>query len=73
MSTETSAFISEKIKVARNEKRNKLHVFSYFKNIANFEAFWWDKNFSKNLLFLGSVRKSKSLKKKLIKSSFFTG
>ena len=28
--------------------------FSYYKNIANFEAFWQDKNFSKNLLFLGS-------------------
>ena len=47
-------FISEKDKVARNEKRKKLHGFSYYKNIANFEAFWRDKNFSKNLLFLGS-------------------
>ena len=36
----------------KNEK--KLHGFSYYKNIANFEAFWRDKNFSKNLLFLGS-------------------
>ena len=31
----------------RNEK--KIPGFSYYKNIANFEAFWWDKNFSKNL------------------------
>ena len=30
---------SEKDKVARNEKRKKLHGFSYYKNIANFEAF----------------------------------
>ena len=43
-----------KMNVARNEKRKKLHGFSYYKNIANFEAFWRDKNFSKNLLFLGS-------------------
>ena len=48
------AFISEKDKVARNEKRKKLRGFSYYKNMANFEAFWQDKNFSKNLLFLGS-------------------
>ena len=47
------AFISEKNKVARNEKRKKLQGFSYYKNIANFEAFWRDKNFSKNLLYLG--------------------
>ena len=46
------AFIKEKYRVARNEKRKKLHGFSYDKNIANFEAFHWDKNFSKNLLFL---------------------
>ena len=37
----------------KNEK--KLCRFSYYRNIANFEAFWRDKNFSKNLLFLGSV------------------
>ena len=37
----------------KNEK--KLHRFSYYKNIANFEAFWRDRNFSKNLLFLGSA------------------
>ena len=45
----------EKMKLARNEKRKKLHGFSYYKNIANFEAFWQYKNFiKKNLLFLGS-------------------
>ena len=55
MSTQTRSFISEKDKVARNEKGKKLHGFSYYQNIANFEAFWLDKNFSKNLLFLGSV------------------
>ena len=48
-------FISEKDKVARNDKQKKLHGFSYYKNIANFEEFWRDKNISKNLLFLGSV------------------
>ena len=52
---EQLSFISETDKVARNEKRKKLHGFSYCKNIANFEAFWRDKNLSKNLLFLGSV------------------
>ena len=36
----------------RNEKNYA--GFSYYKNIANFEAFWRDKIFSKNLLFLGS-------------------
>ena len=46
----------EKIKVALNEKRKKLRGFSYYKNIANFEAFWRNKNFSKNLLFLGCER-----------------
>ena len=37
----------------KNEK--KLCGFSYYKNIANFEAFWQDKNFSKNLLCLEST------------------
>ena len=36
-------------------KNEKLHGFSYDKNIANFEAFFWDKNFSKNLIFLRSI------------------
>ena len=45
----------EKMKVARNEKQNKkLRRFTYYKNIANFEVFWRDKNFGKNLWFLGS-------------------
>ena len=48
------------MKVARNEKRKKLHGFSYYKNIANFEAFWREKTFSKNLLFRGSVRVSET-------------
>ena len=38
--------------------KKKLHGFSYDKNIANFEAFCWDKNFSKNLLFLRDVNLS---------------
>ena len=37
----------------KNEKN--LCGFSYHKNIANFEAFCQDKNFSKNLLFLRSA------------------
>ena len=49
------AFIKEKYRVARNEKRKKLHGFSYDKNIANFEAFYREKNFSKTLLFMRSV------------------
>ena len=35
----TRAFIRKKYKVAQNEKRKKLPVFSYSKNLANFEAF----------------------------------
>ena len=36
-------------------KMNKNYMgFLIIKNIANFEAFWRDKNFTKNLLFLGS-------------------
>ena len=50
---------NEKNKVAQNEKRKKLHGFSYYKKIANFEAFSRDKNFSKDLLFLGSESSSK--------------
>ena len=44
----------KKIKLLEMKNEKKLHRFSYFKNIANFEAFWRDKNFSKNVLFLGS-------------------
>ena len=36
----------------KNEK--KYMGFLIIKNIANFEGFWQDKNFSKNLFFLGS-------------------
>ena len=52
--------------------------FSYSKNIANFEAFCWGKNFSKNLLFLrsawvcmysGPENLKKSRPKKLVKSN----
>ena len=34
--------------------KKKIREFSYDKNIANVEAFCWDKYFSKNLLFLRS-------------------
>ena len=43
-----------KSKVAQNEKRKKLHGFSYTKNIANFEAFRWNISLSAKLLFLKS-------------------
>ena len=39
MSTKTRAFIRGENKVAQNEKRKKLHGFSYDKNMANFEVF----------------------------------
>ena len=57
MSTQTRAFIKEKIKyIARNEKLKKLHGFSYSKNMANFEAFHYVISSSINLLFLKSLR-----------------
>ena len=57
MSTKTRAFIREKIKVARNEKRKKNYVgFPYSKNMANFEAFLWGIKLRINLLFLKSVK-----------------
>ena len=40
------------MKVALNEKRKKLRGFSFFINIANFEAFWGVKKLSANLSFL---------------------
>ena len=43
-----------KLKVARNEKRKKLHGFSFSINIANFEAFLWTKKLISNLFFLKS-------------------
>ena len=39
------------MKVARNEKRKNLRRFSYYTNIANFEAFFWNLNLSTNRLF----------------------
>ena len=45
--------------------------FLIIKNIANFEAFWWDKNFSKNLLFLGNAMEVKK-NSKGGKTFFFT-
>ena len=47
--------IGKKIKLLEMKNEKKLRRFSYYKNIANFEAFWGDKNFSNNILFLGSV------------------
>ena len=43
----------EKIKVAQNEKRKKLRGFSYYKNIAHFEAFWATKTLAKTSYFWG--------------------
>ena len=45
----------EKLKNARKEKRKKLHVFSYTKNITNFKAFRWNNLLSAKLLLLKSV------------------
>ena len=44
----------KKLKNARNEKRKKLHGFSFSINIANFEAFLWTKKLISNLFFLKS-------------------
>ena len=41
-----------KLKVALNEKRKKLHGFSFSINMANSEAFWGVKKLSANLSFL---------------------
>ena len=41
-----------KLKVALNEKRKKLHGFSFSINMANSEAFWEVKKMSANLSFL---------------------
>ena len=43
-----------KLKVARNEKRKKLHGFSFSINMANFEAFCRTKKLISNLFFLKS-------------------
>ena len=47
-----------KMKVARNEKRKKLLGFSFYINIANFEAFLQYLNFSTNHLFWRCVEQS---------------
>ena len=44
-----SAKFEKKFKNARNEKQKKLHGFSFSINMANFEAFPWDKKLSANL------------------------
>ena len=44
-----------KLKVALNEKRKKLHGFSFSINMANSEAFWGVKKLSANLTFLKCV------------------
>ena len=41
--------------VAQNEKRKKLHAFSFSINITNFEAFLKRIKLTKNLLFLKSA------------------
>ena len=41
-----------KMKVALNEKRKKLHGFSFSINMENSEAFWEVKKLSANLSFL---------------------
>ena len=51
--SETTAFIREKNRVARNEKKKKkLYGFSYSKSMANYEVFNWSFLSSTNLLFL---------------------
>ena len=45
-----------KMKVALNEKRKKLHGFSFSINIANFEAFLSVFKLTKNLFFLKSEK-----------------
>ena len=65
MSTQTRAFIRGKFKVALNEKRKKLHGFSFSINIANFEAFLQRIKLTKNLLFLKRVTKRSTLQEKL--------
>ena len=46
--------IDQKLRNARNEKRKKLHGFSYTKNMANFEVFLSTIKLSANLLFMRS-------------------
>ena len=51
--TEARAFIREKIKLHQMQKE-KIHEFSYDKNMANFEAFRWGIKLRINFLFLKS-------------------
>ena len=44
----------KKIKLLDMKNEKSYMGFLIIKKIANFEAFWQDKNFSKHLLFLGS-------------------
>ena len=46
--------IDQKLRNARNEKRKKLHGFSYTKNMANFEVFLSRIELSANLLLMRS-------------------
>ena len=55
MLTQIKAFIREKSKFVRIEKREKLQGFSVTLSIANFEAFCWNILMSINFLFLKSV------------------
>ena len=48
----------KKIKLLEMKNEKKLHGFSYIKNIANFEAFFWNLNLSTNRLFWRCVRQS---------------
>ena len=50
-----------KLKVARNEKRKKLHGFPFTMNMANFEAFRWTKKMISNLFFQNVGMMSKIL------------
>ena len=60
-----------KNKVARNEKRKKLHGFSYYKSVANFEAFCWNISSSINLLLLKSLVILQQIRNSDFFSTFF--
>ena len=47
--------LGKNIKLHEMKNKKKQHGFSYHKNMANFEAFLQDKNFSKYLSFLMSM------------------
>ena len=58
-----------KLKNALNEKRNKLHGFSFSINMANFEAFHQKKKLISNLFFLKSDKVVVSIKLKQLFSN----